>query len=296
MFKKIKAFFIKIMPSKRKIIQLYAALLYNANLKGYITGKIFTGDSKAACLPGLNCYSCPGAIGSCPIGSLQSFLSGMKFKFPYYVVGLLIFFGAVLGRAVCGFLCPFGFLQDLIYKIPFYKKNKFKIDKFLRYLKYVVLLVLVIILPMTFKLTPFFCKYVCPDGTIAGIMLAAVDEKVRTVLGPLFSWKVILLCIFIVLGLIVRRPFCKYVCPLGAIYGFFNKIALYRMTHDKNKCINCGACAKACQMNIDPVKTPNSMECIRCGECVDACPKNALHLGFTKGKVELKTGNVEVEK
>ena len=227
---------------------------------------------------------------------MTSFLSGMKFRFPYYVVGLLIFFGAVLGRAVCGFLCPFGFLQDLIYKIPFYKKNRFKIDKFLRYLKYAVLLVLVIILPMTFKLTPFFCKYVCPDGTIAGIMLAAVDEKVRTVLGPLFSWKVILLCIFIVLGLIVRRPFCKYVCPLGAIYGFFNKIALYRMTHDKNKCINCGACAKACQMNIDPVKTPNSMECIRCGECVDACPKNALHLGFTRGKVELKTGNVEVEK
>ncbi len=277
-------------------IQAAATLLQNANFKGFFTGKIYEGATKSVCVPGLNCYSCPGAIGSCPIGSLQSFLSGMKFKFPYYVVGLLIFFGAVLGRAVCGFLCPFGFLQDLIYKIPFYKKNKFKIDKFLRYLKYAVLLVLVIILPMTFKLTPFFCKYVCPDGTIAGIMLAAVDEKVRTVLGPLFSWKVILLCIFIVLGLIVRRPFCKYVCPLGAIYGFFNKIALYRMTHDKNKCINCGACAKACQMNIDPVKTPNSMECIRCGECVDACPKNALHLGFTKGKVELKTGNVEVEK
>lgn len=277
-------------------IQAAATLLQNANFKGFFTGKIYEGAGKSVCVPGLNCYSCPGAIGSCPIGSLQSFLSGMKFKFPYYVVGLLIFFGAVLGRAVCGFLCPFGFLQDLIYKIPFYKKNKFKIDKFLRYLKYAVLLVLVIILPMTFKLTPFFCKYVCPDGTIAGIMLAAVDEKVRTVLGPLFSWKVILLCIFIVLGLIVRRPFCKYVCPLGAIYGFFNKIALYRMSHDKNKCINCGACAKACQMNIDPVKTPNSMECIRCGECVDACPENALHLGFTKGKVELKTGNAEVEK
>ena len=49
-------------------------------------------------------------------------------------------------------------------------------------------------------------------------------------------------------------------------------------------CINCGACAKACQMNVDPVKNPNSMECIRCGECVDACPKKALHMGFTQGK------------
>ena len=232
------------------------------------------------CVPGLNCYSCPGAVGSCPIGSLQSFLSGIKFKFPYYVLGLLIFFGAVAGRAICGFLCPFGFLQDLIYKIPFYKKNKFKIDRFLRYLKYVVLILLVIILPMTFNLTPFFCKYVCPEGTIAGLMLAAADSKVRAALGPLFNWKFILLMIFIITGLIVRRPFCKYVCPLGAIYGFFNKIAIYRMSHDPNKCIHCGACARACHMNVDPSKTPNSMECIRCGECVDVCPKNALYIGI----------------
>ena len=142
-------------------IQAAATLIQNANFKGFFTGRIYEGATKSVCVPGLNCYSCPGAIGSCPIGSLQSFLGGIKFKFPYYVLGLLIFFGAVLGRAVCGFLCPFGFLQDLIYKIPFYKKNKFAIDKFLRYLKYAVLLILVIILPMTFNLTPFFCKYVC---------------------------------------------------------------------------------------------------------------------------------------
>ena len=84
----------------------------------------------------------------------------------------------------------------------------------------------------------------------------------------------------LVTGLIVRRPFCKYVCPLGAIYGFFNKISIYRMTHNTNKCIHCGACAKACHMNLDPSKTPNSMECIRCGECIDVCPVKALHLGI----------------
>lgn len=274
-------------------IQAAATLIQNANFKGFFTGRIYEGASKSVCVPGLNCYSCPGAVGSCPIGSLQSFLSGVKFKFPYYVVGLLIFFGAVLGRAVCGFLCPFGFLQDLIYKIPFYKKNKFAIDKILRYLKYAVLLILVIILPMTFNLTPFFCKYVCPQGTLAGVMLAAADEKVRTVLGPLFNWKLILLLIFIVTGLIVRRPFCKYVCPLGAIYGFFNKIALYRMTCDKSKCINCKACAKACQMNVDPSKTPNSMECIRCGECLDKCPTGALHMGFGKSKVKAESKAVQ---
>ena len=115
-------------------------------------------------------------------------------------------------------------------------------------------------------------------------MLAAADSKVRNVLGPLFTWKFILLLICIVTSLIVRRPFCKYVCPLGAIYGFFNKIAIYRMTCDHDKCISCGACAKACQMNVDPSKTPDSMECIRCGECLDACPTEALYLGVRQSR------------
>lgn len=264
-------------------IQATATLVQNANLKGFLTGSIFEGPTKSVCVPGLNCYSCPGAIGACPIGALQSHLASMKFKFPYYIAGFLIFFGAVLGRAVCGFLCPFGFFQDLLYKIPFYKKNRFRIDKYLRYLKYIILLLLVIILPLTFDLIPFFCKYVCPSGTVAGIWLAAVDSNIRSVLGPLFSWKLILLLIFIVLGLIIRRPFCKYICPLGAIYGFFNRISVYRMALDKDKCINCGACAKACMMNVDPAKNPNSMECIRCGECVDACPHKALQMGFMPG-------------
>ena len=100
-------------------IQSVAALIQNANFKGFFTGKIYTGAGKNVCVPGLNCYSCPGAVGACPLGSLQNYLSGMKFRFPYYVLGLLLFFGALLGRAVCGFLCPFGFLQDLLYLIPF---------------------------------------------------------------------------------------------------------------------------------------------------------------------------------
>ena len=264
-------------------IQAAATLIQNANIKGFLTGSIFEGATKSVCVPGLNCYSCPGAIGACPIGALQSHLSSMKFKFPYYIAGFLIFFGAVLGRAVCGFLCPFGFFQDLLYKIPFYKKNRFRIDKYLRYLKYLILLLLVIILPLTFDLIPFFCKYVCPSGTVAGIWLAAADSNIRSALGPLFSWKLILLMIFIVLGLIIKRPFCKYICPLGAIYGFFNRISVYRMALDKDKCVNCGACARACMMNVDPAKNPNSMECIRCGECVDACPHKALQMGFMPG-------------
>ena len=267
-------------------IQAAAAMIQNANFKGFFTGKIYTGDVKKVCVPGLNCYSCPGAIGACPVGSLQNFLSAKKFKFPYYVLGLLIFIGALLGRIVCGFLCPFGLIQDLLFMIPFYKKNQFKIDRYLRYLKYAVLLILVIILPLSLPLTPAFCKYVCPSGTIAGLISYFTQPIIRSQLGWLFNWKFIVLSIIIVTGLIVYRPFCKYLCPLGAFYGFFNRFALVRMHLDESTCVHCGACARACKMNVDPMKNPNSMECIRCGDCIRACPEKALHLGIRDTKKE----------
>ncbi len=269
------------MDKKRFGILAAASLIQNANLKGFFTGKIYQGSIKNVCVPGLNCYSCPGAVGSCPIGSLQGFLSGLKFRFPYYVVGLLLFFGAVLGRAVCGLLCPFGFLQELLNLIPgIPKKNRFKGDQPLRYLKYIVLVVLVIVLPLCFALTPFFCKYLCPSGTVSGILLALRDNIVRAQLGGIFLWKASVLVLIVVGCLVIWRPFCKYLCPLGAIYGLFNKFALYRMDFDEKECVHCGKCAKACRMCVDPSKSPNSPECIRCGDCVKACPKKALKLGF----------------
>ena len=139
------------MDKKRFGIQALAALLQNANLKGFFTEKIYQGPLKSVCVPGLNCYSCPGAVGACPIGSLQSFLSGLRVRIPYYIVGLLLFFGAVLGRAVCGFLCPFGFLQELLNKIPGVpKRNHFRLDRPLRRLKYAVLVLLVVVLPLLY--------------------------------------------------------------------------------------------------------------------------------------------------
>lgn len=269
----------------RLAIQGVATLIQNANLKGFFEGKIYTGPVKNICVPGLNCYSCPGAIGSCPIGSLQTFLTKFKIKTPYYVVGLILFFAAVLGRAVCGFLCPFGMIQELINLIPFpFKKNRFKGDKAFRYLKYVILAACVIILPICFKLTPFFCKYICPSGTIAGIILAITDSAIASKLGAIFTWKVIILISILVSSLIIWRPFCKYICPLGAIYSLFNRVSLIRLKVDESKCINCGKCAKACKMCVDPVKTPNSGECIRCMDCAKACPEHAITLNVTEIK------------
>ena len=220
---------------------------------------------------------------ACPIGSLQNALSSMKFRFPYYVLGLMIFFGALLGRAVCGFLCPFGWLQDLLYKIPFFKKiRQWKLDGLLRYLKYIILLVMVVVLPVIYKLTPFFCKYLCPSGTIAGILLAISNVSIASALGKLFTWKVIVLLTVILVGLMIYRPFCKYLCPLGAFYAPFNKIALLQLHCDAGKCTNCKMCARQCDMCVDPSVNPGSLECIRCGKCVSACPTGALGMGVKK--------------
>lgn len=268
------------MDDKRRMKwQAVATLVQNANLKGFFTGKIYQGKVKNICVPGLNCYSCPGAVGACPIGSLQNALSEYKFKMPYYVLGLMIFFGALLGRFVCGFLCPFGFLQDLLHKTPFpIKIRTFKGDRGLRKLKYIILLLMVVVLPVMFKFTPFFCKYICPSGTLSGIILSFTNTALFAVLGKLFTWKVAVLILFLTGSVVIYRPFCKYLCPLGAFYAPFNRISLVRMTVDREKCTNCHACQSVCEMCVNPTEKPNDGECIRCGKCVSHCPEGALKL------------------
>lgn len=281
--------------SNRPVIQTLAAILTNANFKGFSEGKIYKGDTKTACVPGLNCYSCPGAIGSCPIGSLQAVLGGGKYKFSYYVIGILMFLGILLGRLVCGFLCPFGFIQDLLYKIPTPKlKISKKIDKKLRYLKYLILLIPVILLPMFLVdqfggAPPYFCQWICPAGTLeGGIPLVIKNESLRNTLGFLFDWKMFLLILTIVSSIFIYRPFCKYICPLGAIYSLFNKFSFYQMNVDKLKCNGCKACERNCKMNVEITKNINSLECIRCGECIKVCKQGAINSGFV-----LKTNKEE---
>lgn len=279
---------------KKNIIQALATLATNANLKGFFEGKIYTGNTKVACVPGLNCYSCPGAVGSCPIGSLQAVIGSKKFSISYYVFGIMILIGALLGRLVCGLLCPFGFVQDLLYKIPTPKfKIPEKIDRPLRALKYIILLVFVILLPMfltnQFGLgAPYFCKLICPAGTLGGALpLLATNEGLRATIGFLFFWKLSILIVIVALSIFTYRPFCKYICPLGAFYSFFNKIGFYKMEFVPDKCVNCGLCEKSCKMDINVRANPNSLECIRCGACTAACRHDALvmtYAGFGKKK------------
>lgn len=271
---------------RRGRIQLVAALIQNADFRGFFTGRIYQGASKGVCVPGLNCYSCPGALGACPIGSLQASLSARPVKAPYYVLGLILFFGALLGRAVCGFLCPFGFLQELLHKLPLPRKKlgAFPGDRQLRWLKYIVLLVLVVGLPALFlDWTPAFCKYLCPAGTLeGGVPLTLIHGGTLNLqIGWLFGLKAAILALTLAACLLIYRPFCKYLCPLGAIYGPMNRLALYRMHRREERCTACGVCVKVCPMQVDPSRTPNSAECIRCGACTRACPTGALRLAVS---------------
>lgn len=297
----------------RAAVQLFVAAASNSYVTGFAAGKIYQGNLKQLCHPGLNCYSCPGALLSCPIGALQAVIGSRSFNLSLYVFGFLLVAGATLGRMVCGFLCPFGLIQEWLHKIPFPKKIKlFKLDKPLRYVKYAMLLVMVILLPMVLnnaagEASPTFCKYVCPAGALeAGIPLvyfspadtapsanaAALPgmppvkllprEGPRFETGALFVLKMSILGLTLLSCLVIYRPFCKYVCPLGAAYGLLNPVALYRLRLKEDKCIHCGACARACQMGLDPTreKDLNHAECVRCGDCVNACPTDAISMGF----------------
>ena len=277
----------------RKFIQASWAVLTNSYFKGFALGKLYTGPLKKFCVPGMNCYSCPGAVGACPIGSLQASFTGRRLRFPFFVLGFLAFIGILVGRFICGWLCVFGLIQELLYMIPTPKiKIPRKADKILRYVKYVILAVFVLLLPIflrekTGMSAPYFCKWICPVGTLeGGIPLVLLDSKLKAAVGFLYAWKLAILGLVILASVFIHRPFCKYLCPLGAFYGLFQRISFLKLAFDDSKCTGCGACAAKCNMQVDPRENCNSAECIRCGECTKACPTGAIKFktAFSKPK------------
>jgi len=129
-------------PTTRRLVQLYSALLHNAYLKGFITGEIYKGNGKYLCAPGFNCYSCPAAAGACPLGSIQNALASADHRAGWYVMGIILLYGVILGRTICGWLCPLGLIQELLNKVPTPKIRKSAVTRALSWLKYVLLAVL----------------------------------------------------------------------------------------------------------------------------------------------------------
>lgn len=283
-------------PGTRRLVQLYAALLYNANLKGFLTGRIYSGPLKAACVPGLNCYSCPGAIASCPLGALQNALNASGHTAPWYMLGILALFGVTLGRTICGWICPLGLIQELLHRIPTHKIRRSRITRMLSYLKYIFLSVFVVALPVWFgagrgQILPAFCKYICPAGTLegaAGYLQHPANSTSFYQLGALFTNKWIIMAVTGLACVFCFRAFCRFICPLGAIYGLFNRFALTGIRVNPDRCNGCGLCVMKCPMDVKHV---GDHECISCGKCMDFCAQGAIALKC--GKITLKASETE---
>lgn len=275
----------------RRMTQALSALAINPYFFYFSSRALYGGELKKICIPGLNCYACPLTLFSCPIGSLQHSLrllsgklGGVKAHFArglgalIYVLGSIGLVGAVVGRMPCGWICPFGLLQDLLYKIP---APKFGLPRLIRRGRYLFLFVLAIAAPLLTGVSWF--SRLCPAGSLEG----GVVLKLAPPLGGLpatrwFFWlKIAILVGFLVWFVFSKRPFCRAVCPLGTMLGTCNSLSFYRLKVDGERCDSCGKCRRVCPMDIDIFEDPDSAECIRCLECRNACPRGAITGGFS---------------
>jgi len=266
---------------KRRLWQIISTVLQNGYIPGFVGFRLYEGFLKGFCVPTLNCYACPGAFGSCPIGVLQNFVA--QRMFPYFVVGFLGLVGASVGKMTCGWLCPFGLLQDVLKKIS---RRTVKIPRWMGYLKYAALVVLAMVLPFLLMET-WYCK-LCPAGGLEGAIPWAAggalgaDAMEGLALGHLFWLKMALLAGFILAMVFIKRPFCRTFCPLGAIFSLFNKISLVRLRLDMKKCNQCGLCSRICPVDLDVCRELDSPECIKCLDCT-RCPTGAIKAEFGLG-------------
>ena len=251
-----------LMGVRRLSVQLGATLLFNSVL-------LAPWAKSVPCI-GFNCYACPAAITACPIGSLQHF--GVIRRVPYYLLGFLGLVGILIGRLACGWFCPFGMLQELMYKIPL---PKWKMSNRLARFRYVIFVALVVIAPIV-TYEPWFCK-LCPAGALeAGLPLVIFDTQIRALAGLLFAIKMVTLVGFLLWFMVTTRPFCRFVCPLGSVYAPFNAVSGIHLSFDAERCTHCDACASVCPTELYPPDEIDSEACVRCLECLKSCPTGAL--------------------
>ncbi|MBN2269290.1 MAG: 4Fe-4S binding protein [Sedimentisphaerales bacterium] len=256
----------------RRICQVACAALTNSYWFSLVSKTIYQGPLKGFCVPALNCYACPLALFACPIGTIQYFVAHGAYYISLYTIGILGITGALIGRMACGWICPFGFLQDLLYKI---RSRKLSLPRWLSYGKYASLGLLVIAIPLVTR-QPWFCK-LCPAGGLEGALpMLMMEPSLRELLGGMFVLKALIVVFFLAAMVAVKRPFCRAACPLGAIFSFFNRVSILRLSVDQTRCTKCNKCKKVCPTDIRVYEDPDAADCIRCLDCKEVCPENAI--------------------
>ncbi|MBF0430014.1 MAG: 4Fe-4S binding protein [Fibrobacteria bacterium] len=273
----------------RVISQWLSFIIPNAYMGFLKTKKIYQGSLKSVCVPFLNCHSCPTSFFTCPIGAIQHFVT--IHKIPFTVIGYLLAISMTVGAMACGWLCPFGLLQDLMYKI---KSFKITIPNQLTSFRYFVLLFLIFLIPF-FTQETWFSK-LCPMGTLqAGLPwiiwnpMMPVDNipaVSASAIGTMFLIKLVILLSFLCLFVIAKRPFCRVICPLGAIMGFFNRFSLVRLQVDTGHCKDCNKCVGDCLVELNVSHDPNHSACVRCLKCLK-CENVSMRVGPEKNQTRV---------
>ncbi|HSW09737.1 MAG TPA: 4Fe-4S binding protein [Bacillota bacterium] len=245
---------------RRRHLQLLAAVAANVPLLPC---------SRAIPVPILHCHACPLATGACPVGTLQHFI--ILGRPPLFLLGIVGMVTALAGRATCAFLCPFGLVQEWLrqagQKLGIRER---RVSNAHAWTRWAVLGGLVVAAPSVLG-EPWFCK-LCPNGTLfAGIPLLILDPALRPLAGPLFFVKLLLAAGFIGSALLVRRPFCRFICPYGAAIGLGNRLAWSRIQHEPDQCTGCGSCRDRCPVDLPVPAGVGSSHCLQCRECA-GCP------------------------
>ncbi|HNU60815.1 MAG TPA: 4Fe-4S binding protein [Methanofastidiosum sp.] len=203
----------------------------------------------------------------CVVGSLQQLalysIGAIKGNYLYWSLLFIlpIGFSVVFGRIFCGYACPIGAWQQLLAGIGS-KLTKFrmpqKLDKVLKYFKYLFALIIVGVVvstryPFFQKIDPFSYLFSF-NFTLYGIISVAIVSGA---------------------SLIISRPFCRYICPYGAVLAIFSKFSIYKIKA-KNGCKNCTLCDRVCETDAITKGIVDQSECIRCKKCIDACKFDML--------------------
>jgi polyferredoxin len=217
------------------------------------------------CGPVFHCHSCPWALVACPIGVLANF--GALHELTFVAAGMLLVWGTILGSFVCGWVCPFGLLQDLAHRIPL---PKFQLPAWTGYCRYAVLAVLVVAVPYWYGEGSrlFFCR-LCPAG---GLEAALPNSLAVALAGKPWEWpsaaKMAILLAVVAAMLFTWRPWCRLFCPLGAIYAVLNRVSLLFLRFHPEQCAGCASCRSLCRAGGRPQERLDGLNCVRCLECV----------------------------